>query len=250
MALMSMFRLKSCHKNWRASINFQAVTPAPRSVRVIDNKYQISTPWSVLYVNNTTQWHFSAFFAGNIDNVLFIPLYTKTQNTKLQNKTKQNAFIIWYTNRIFKVFIKYDRVQSYFPVPRSPCWLSTGLAAAINAIIFTKKKIICQQLILILGWWRERQKYLEDINVVTYHHHRVVTVRTQPACTGSKDTVNIATLYYLFCSFFFRSLLAQFVFSIYIKSGQFPMNISSQPDFFKCWRVYNFNVEVCLHMLS
>ena len=26
-----------------------------------------------------------------------------------------------------------------------------GLTAAINAIIFTKKKIICQQLILILG---------------------------------------------------------------------------------------------------
>ena len=141
---------------------------------------------------------------------------TKPQKYKI-SQTKANKMLSSFvTNRLFKTLyqIKYDKVPCYFPVPRSPCCLlSTGLTAAINAIIFTKKKIICQQLILILGWWRERQKYLEDINVVTYHHHRVVTVRTQAACTGSKDTVNIATVYYLFCPFFFRSLLALVVFS-------------------------------------
>ena len=150
---------------------------------------------------------------------------TKTQNTKFQNKSKQTkSFYHLLRTDFWKLYIKYDKVPCYFPVPRSPCcWLSTGLTAAINAIIFTKKKIICQQLILILGWWRERQKYLEDINVVTYHHHRVVTVRTQAACTGSKDTVNIATVYYLFCYFSFPSLLA----------GQFPVDISSQLKIFK-----------------
>ena len=242
---MSMFRLKSCHKNWRESINFQAVTPAPRSVRVrvIDNKYQISTTWSVLYVNNTTQWHFSAFFAGNIDNVLFIPLY-KNPKYKI-SKQKQTKCFYHLVRTHFLKLIKYE-VPCYFPVPRSPCcWLSTGLTAAINAIIFTKKKIICQQLILILGWWRERQKYLEDINVVTYHHHRVVTVRTQAACTGSKDTVNIATLYYLFCAFFLSFITSSSCIFYINFLAYFPLI---------CWMLKSLTllltVEVCLYLLS